>query len=145
MDWSQVSRSQWIVVGGTIATLIGALFLDWYSITVSLGSLGHISASTGAWDANALGKLAVIGSLVMLAGAILMFIPNTLQHLCSDQVTHCKRTTPEEGIQECYLRSVCRTEIVDPYAGINQNHLSVLIAFRSPSQVIFPLSSRAFS
>ncbi|HXD70612.1 MAG TPA: hypothetical protein VN615_12185 [Gaiellales bacterium] len=76
MDWSQVSRSQWIVVAGTVATLIGALFLDWYSITVSLGALGHISASTGAWDANALGKLAVIGSLVMLAGVILMFIPN---------------------------------------------------------------------
>ena len=76
MDWSQVSRSQWIVVAGTVATLIGALFLDWYSITVSLGALGHISASTGAWDANALGKLAVIGSLVMLAGAILMFVPN---------------------------------------------------------------------
>jgi len=79
MDWSQVSRSQWIVVAGTVATLIGALFLDWYSITVSLGALGHISASTGAWDANALGKLAVIGSLVMLAGAILLFIPNTVQ------------------------------------------------------------------
>jgi len=79
MDWSQVSRSQWIVVAGTVARLIGALFLGWYWITVSLGSLGCISASTGAWDANALGKLAVIGSLVMLAGAILMFIPNTLQ------------------------------------------------------------------
>jgi hypothetical protein len=76
MDWSQVSRSQWIVVAGTVVTLIGALFLDWYSITVSLGSLGHISASTGAWDANALGKLAVIGSLVMLAGVILLFVPN---------------------------------------------------------------------
>ena len=76
MDWSQVSRSQWIVVAGTVVTLIGALFLDWYSITVSLGAFGHISASTGAWDANALGKLAVIGSLVMLAGAILMFVPN---------------------------------------------------------------------
>ena len=37
MDWSQVSRSQWIVAGGTVLTLIGTLFLDWYSITVSLG------------------------------------------------------------------------------------------------------------
>ena len=26
MDWSQVSRSQWIVVAGTVATLIGSLF-----------------------------------------------------------------------------------------------------------------------
>jgi hypothetical protein len=78
MDWSQVSRSQWIVVGGTIAALIGTLFLDWYSITVDLGPLGHISASAGAWDTNALGKLAVIGSLVLLAGVVLMFVPNTV-------------------------------------------------------------------
>lgn len=78
MDWSQVSRSQWIVVGGTLAALIGSLFLDWYSITVSLGQFGSVSASAGAWDTNTLGKLAVIGSLVMLAGAVLMFIPNTV-------------------------------------------------------------------
>jgi hypothetical protein len=76
MDWSQVSRSQWIVVGGTVLTLIGTLFLDWYSITVSLGGLGSVSASTGAWDANGIGKLAVLGSLVMLVFAVLMFLPN---------------------------------------------------------------------
>jgi hypothetical protein len=78
MDWSQVSRSQWIVVGGTLAALIGSLFLDWYSITVDLGPLGHVSASASAWDTNALGKLAVIGSLVLLAGTVLMFLPNAV-------------------------------------------------------------------
>ena len=30
----------------------------------------------GAWDTNFIGKLAVLGSLVMLAGAVLLFIPN---------------------------------------------------------------------
>jgi hypothetical protein len=74
MDWSQVSRSQWIYVGGTAAALIGALFLDWYSISV-----GPFSASVGAWDANTIGKLAVLGSLVMLAGAVLLFLPNAVQ------------------------------------------------------------------
>jgi hypothetical protein len=78
MDWSQVSRSQWIVVGGTLAALIGSLFLDWYSITVNLGPLGHVSASASAWDTNALGKLAVIGSLVLLAGVVLLFLPNAV-------------------------------------------------------------------
>jgi hypothetical protein len=77
MDWSQVSRSQWILVGGTLAALIGSLFLDWYSITVNLGPLGHVSASASAWDTNALGKLAVIGSLVLLAGVVLLFVPNS--------------------------------------------------------------------
>ena len=78
MDWSQVSRSQWIVVGGTLAAVIGTLFLDWYSITVDLGPLGHVSASASAWDTNALGKLAVIGSLVLLAGVVLLFLPNAV-------------------------------------------------------------------
>jgi hypothetical protein len=76
MDWSQVSRSQWMVVAGTVLALIGTLFLDWYSISVNLGPLGSVSASVSAWDANSIGKLAVLGSLVMLAIAVLMFIPN---------------------------------------------------------------------
>ena len=33
MDWSQVSRSQWMVVCGHDLALIGTLILDWYSIT----------------------------------------------------------------------------------------------------------------
>ncbi|HEY3765504.1 MAG TPA: hypothetical protein VGL44_10135 [Gaiellales bacterium] len=74
MDWSKVSRSQWFVVGGTIVAVVGALFLDWYSVSV-----GPFTASVGAWDANAIGKLAVLGSLLMLAGAVLMFVPNTPQ------------------------------------------------------------------
>lgn len=76
MDWSKVSRSQWMVVGGTIVALIGTLFLDWYSISVNIGSFGTVSASASAWDVNFIGKLAVLGSLVMLAGAVLLFVPN---------------------------------------------------------------------
>ena len=29
MDMSKITRSTWIVTGGTIVTLIGTLFLDW--------------------------------------------------------------------------------------------------------------------
>jgi hypothetical protein len=76
MDWSQVSRSQWMVVGGTVCAVIGTLILEWYSFSVSLGPLGTISRGFNAWDVNAIGKLAVLGSLVMLAGAVLLFIPN---------------------------------------------------------------------
>jgi hypothetical protein len=71
MDWSKVSRSTWIVVGGTAAAVLGALVFDWYSV-----SIGPFSASINAWDVNAVGKLAVLGSLVMLAGAVVMFVPN---------------------------------------------------------------------
>jgi hypothetical protein len=78
MDWSQVSRSQWMVAGGTLVTVISTLFLDWYSITAHIGPIS-VSASASAWDVNALGKLAVLGSLVMLALAVLLFVPNTVQ------------------------------------------------------------------
>jgi hypothetical protein len=78
MDWSQVSRSQWMVVGGTIGAAIGTLFLDWYSITANIGLI-TVSASASAWDVNALGKLAVLGSLLMIVGAVLLFVPNTVQ------------------------------------------------------------------
>jgi hypothetical protein len=76
MDWSRVSRSQWMVLGGTIGALIGTLFLDWYSISVNVGGFGTVSASASAWDVNFIGKLAVLGSLVMLTGAVLLFVPN---------------------------------------------------------------------
>ena len=72
MDWSKVSRSQWMVIGGTAVTLISTLFLAWYSF--SLGPLGSIDFN--AWDVNFIGKLAVLGSLVMLAGVVLLFVPN---------------------------------------------------------------------
>ena len=75
MDMSNVTRSMWIVVGGTVATLIGTLLLDWYSVTVSFGPLQR-SLGAGAWDMGTIGKLAVLGSLVMLAGVVLMFVPN---------------------------------------------------------------------
>ena len=75
MDMSKISRSMWIVVGGTVVTLIGTLLLDWYSVTVGFGQF-HVSASIGAWDTGTIGKLAVLGSLVMLAGAVLLFVPN---------------------------------------------------------------------
>jgi hypothetical protein len=80
MDMSKVTRSMWIVVGGTIVTLIGTLLLDWYSfsasVDVGLGNKFSVSASASAWDTGSVGKLAVLGSLVMLVGVVLMFIPN---------------------------------------------------------------------
>ncbi len=75
MDMSKITRSMWIVLGGTIATLIGTLLLDWYSVTISFGPIQR-SLGAGAWDMGTIGKLAVLGSLVMLAGAVLMLVPN---------------------------------------------------------------------
>lgn len=76
MDTSKISRSAWIVIGGTVGALLGTLILDWYSITINVGPLGSVSGSASAWDISAFGKLAVLGSLVMLAGVVVMFLPN---------------------------------------------------------------------
>ncbi len=71
MDWSQVSRSTWIAIGGTVAALIGTILIDWWSY-----SIGPITVSASAWDISGLGKLALLGSLVMLAAVVLMLLPN---------------------------------------------------------------------
>ena len=75
MDMSKITRSMWIVVGGTVVTLIGTLLLDWYAVSVGFGQF-HVSASVGAWDTGTIGKLAVLGSLLMLVGMVLMLISN---------------------------------------------------------------------
>jgi hypothetical protein len=67
MDTSKITRSMWIVIGGTVATLIGTLFLPWYSVLIF---------DFSAWDSGTIGKLAVLGMLLMVAGVALMFIPN---------------------------------------------------------------------
>jgi hypothetical protein len=71
MDMSKITRSMWIVIGGTAATLIGTLLLPWYS-----ASVGPFSIDVSAWDTGTVGKLAVLGMLVMVAGVVLMVIPN---------------------------------------------------------------------
>jgi len=75
MDMSNVTRSMWIVIGGTVATLLGTLLLDWYSVTITFGPISR-SVGAGAWDTGTIGKLAVLGSLVMLVGVVLLFVPN---------------------------------------------------------------------
>jgi peptidoglycan/LPS O-acetylase OafA/YrhL len=61
----------WIVVGGTAATLLGTLLFPWYS-----ASFGPFSIDISAWDTGTVGKLAVLGMLVMVAAVVLMFLPN---------------------------------------------------------------------
>jgi hypothetical protein len=65
MEVSHLNRSHWIVVGGAAVTLISVLFFSWYSITI-----GPFSASVSAWDTGVIGKLAVIGALLLAAVAV---------------------------------------------------------------------------
>ncbi len=71
MDLSKIGRNDWIMVGGTIGTFLGIVLFPWYSI-----SIGPFSSSVYAWDVNIWGKLAWLGMLVMIAGVVLMFLPN---------------------------------------------------------------------
>ena len=65
METSHLKRGHWLVVGGAVVTLISVLFFSWYSIAV-----GPISVSVSAWDTGALGKLAVLGALLLAATAV---------------------------------------------------------------------------
>ena len=65
VDISKLGRGHWLVVGGALVTLISVLFFSWYSISVGL-----FSASVSAWDTGSIGKLAVLGALVLAAVAI---------------------------------------------------------------------------
>ncbi len=75
MDVSELSRGHWLVVGGTVGVLVGTLLFPWYS--VSLGPLGSIDVS--AWDFGILGKLAVLGMLLMIAGCVMFALNMTDQ------------------------------------------------------------------
>jgi hypothetical protein len=74
MDMSRITRSMWIVIGGTLAALLGALVFDWYSVGGNFGPV-HVTVSVSAWDTGTIGKLAVLGSLAMLVGVVLMLLP----------------------------------------------------------------------
>jgi hypothetical protein len=65
MDLSKMNRSQWMVAGGTLGALLGTLIFPWYSI-----SAGPFSVDVSAWDSGILGKLALIGMLLMVAGVV---------------------------------------------------------------------------
>src|SRR5579884_3931708 len=65
-----------------------------------------------------------------------------LQHFGQNQVADGQGFGPEELVKLFGLRCDCSVKIVDPYAGIDQNHLSVLIALRSPCQCNLPRNFR---
>lgn len=67
MDLSKMTRGHWLVVVGTVGVLISTLFLSWYSV-----SAGPFSVDVSAWDTGVLGKLAVLGMLLMVAGCVVV-------------------------------------------------------------------------
>ena len=69
----------------------------------------------------------------------------TLQHLGQDHVANCKRLSSKQTVKFLGLHCGGSAEVFDPDAGINKNHLSVLIASKSPSQVTLPRSWRICS
>ncbi len=65
-----------------------------------------------------------------------------LKHLREYQVANCKLLRIEQPFKEISLRRGSSSKVVDPNTRIHQNHLSRLMASRSPSQVIFPRNFR---
>lgn len=71
MDLSKIGRSLWIAIGGTVAVFLGIVVFPWYS-----ASFGPITVDAYAWDVNFWGKLAFLGMLLMIAGVVVLLLPN---------------------------------------------------------------------
>jgi len=69
----------------------------------------------------------------------------SLENLNQNQVAYGEWLGFQQGIEPFALGRRVPSEVVDPYARINQDHLSTLIASRSPSQVSLPRKRRIFA
>src|ERR1035437_1006238 len=70
------------------------------------------------------------------------FVVEALQDLSQNQVTNGQRLLAKQPV-ECFgLRRDRPLEVIDPHAGIDEDQLSLLIAFRSPCQSSLPRSRR---
>jgi hypothetical protein len=69
----------------------------------------------------------------------------TLEYFGQDQVTNSYGFSAQQSIQPLSLRGSCPSEKINPDAGVDNNHLSVLMALRSPSHCNFPLKRRSSS
>jgi hypothetical protein len=69
----------------------------------------------------------------------------TLQDLDHYQIANGQTGSTKHAVQQIHLGSFHSSKVVDPNAGINEDHLSVLMSSRSPSHMILPRSCRACS
>jgi hypothetical protein len=74
-----VSRDDWILGGLALLLIIDLLFLPWFSVTVSVGTVSISATSTGTGDPDGwLGILAVLALIAVIADlAIERFSPQT--------------------------------------------------------------------
>lgn len=68
-----------------------------------------------------------------------------LEYLGQNKVSDSNRFRPQQGIELLRFRCCGSSKVVDPNAGIDQDHLSVLIASRSPCQFSLPRKRRICS
>lgn len=79
MNIENVSRDDWILGGLALLLIIDLLFLPWFSVTVSVGTVSISATSTGTGDPDGwLGILAVLALIAVIADlAIERFSPQT--------------------------------------------------------------------
>jgi hypothetical protein len=79
VDIDSVSRDDWIFGGVALLLIIDLLFLAWFSVTVSIGTVSISATSTATGDPDGwLGILAVLALIAVIADlAIERFSPQT--------------------------------------------------------------------
>ena len=68
MNFSDVSRDDWILAGIALVLAIVLLFLPWFSVSVNVGPVSLTATSTATDDPDGwLGVLAVLAALALIA------------------------------------------------------------------------------
>jgi hypothetical protein len=75
-DISAVPRSVWISLGGAVLLLL-SVFLNWYTLTVSIGDRSG-SGSESGWDSGATAKIIVLLALVIIAAWLIELFADNL-------------------------------------------------------------------
>src|ERR1035437_6653755 len=70
------------------------------------------------------------------------FVVEALQYLGQNQVANGQWLLAKQPVEHLGLRRDRPLEVIDPHAGIDEDQLSLLIAFRSPCQSSLPRSRR---
>src|SRR5262249_22073454 len=104
-------------------------------LPIVVGSLHSHLASANRYLGEVVQRLARQLEVLVTAKA--------LQHLRQHQIADGQSLAVQKRVQQVDLWCRCPAEEVDPNARVDKNHLSALIASRSPSQSSFPRSCRA--
>jgi|GEM_PF-4371190 len=104
--------------------------------------LAQFSKIFCALDCHVPSKQVEYGKLLQqtLGGPVVLVVPKALKNFCEDQVAYSDGAIAQRPVKKIGLRRPVTAEIVNPDAGIHENHEVCLMSSRSPDQSSLPLN-----